>query len=188
MAHRRIHTARNTSCHAPSQIGQTGPSPVENAKLGSGFIGRHPPNSQAIFPYWHWLTPTPKKCKAALLAGANDYLITPVDPDELMLRPRSLLSIRDLHLTNLATYDRLHDEVAARAEKLDMLIQNGLLMAQTYERSELIRHTLFEGRRLLHCDAASMCLVTEKKTLRFVMRTRDDTLASYEIALYNLDT
>lgn len=126
--------------------------------------------------------------KAALLAGANDYLITPADPDELMLRLRSLMSIRDLHISDLATHDRLRDEVAARAAKLDMLIENGLLMAQTHERSALIRHTLFEGRRLLHCDAASMYLVTEDKTLRFVMRTRDDALASYEIALYDPDT
>jgi response regulator RpfG family c-di-GMP phosphodiesterase len=125
---------------------------------------------------------------AALRAGANDYLAKPIDPVEMALRARNLLSIRTIHKANLTIQDNLAREVQARTAKLDMLIENGLLMSMTRERSTLIRHTLFEGQRLLHCDAASLYLVTEQKTLRFVMRTRDDEIASTEIPLYDAGT
>ncbi len=121
---------------------------------------------------------------AALLAGANDYLNKPVDPMEMSLRVRNLLTIRAIHKENLAIQGNLAQEVELRTAKLDLLIENGLIMARTRERGTLIRHTLFEGQRLLHCDAATMYLVTDHKTLQFVMRTRDDELGSNEIPLY----
>ena len=125
---------------------------------------------------------------AALQAGANDYLAKPIDPIEMSLRAKNLLSIRIIHRDNLAIRDNLEREVVARTAKLDMLIENGLLMAMTRERSTLVRHTLFEGQRLLHCDAASMYAVTDRKTLSFVMRTRDDPIAFSEIPLFDADT
>jgi response regulator RpfG family c-di-GMP phosphodiesterase len=125
---------------------------------------------------------------AALQAGANDYLAKPIDPIEMSLRAKNLLSIRISHKTNLAIQENLEREVVARTAKLDMLIENGLLMAMTRERATLVRHTLFEGQRLLHCDAASMYAVTDSKTLSFVMRTREDEVAASEIPLYDLGT
>ncbi len=125
---------------------------------------------------------------AALLAGANDYLSKPIDPVEMSLRARNLLSIRTIHKANLAIQDNLEREVAMRTAKLDMLIENGLLMSMTRERSTLVRHTLFEGQRLLHCDAASMYVVTDQKSLRFVMRTREDEIVASEIPLYDVET
>jgi response regulator RpfG family c-di-GMP phosphodiesterase len=125
---------------------------------------------------------------AALQAGANDYLAKPIDPIEMSLRAKNLLSIRIIHKANLAIQDNLEREVEARTAKLDMLIENGLLMAMTRERSTLVRHTLFEGQRLLHCDAASMYAVTDNKTLSFVMRTREDPIVASEIPLYDVDT
>lgn len=121
---------------------------------------------------------------AALLAGANDYLNQPIDPMEMSLRVRNLLAIRTIHKANLAIQGSLAQQVEMRTAKLDLLIENGLTMARTRERGTLIRHTLFEGRRLLHCDAATMYLVTERNTLQFAMRTRDDALSNDEIALY----
>ena len=125
---------------------------------------------------------------AALLAGANDYLNKPIDRMEMSLRAQNLLTIRTIHKANLAIQGRLTQEVEVRTAKLDLLIENGLIMSRTRDRSTLIRHTLFEGQRLLHCDAASMYLVTERKTLQFVMRTREDELASNEIPLFDPDT
>jgi response regulator RpfG family c-di-GMP phosphodiesterase len=125
---------------------------------------------------------------AALLAGANDYLNKPIDPMEVSLRVRNLLTIRTIHKENLAIQGNLAQEVELRTAKLDLLIENGLIMARTRDRSTLIRHTLFEGQRLLHCDAATMYRVTDHKTLQFVMRTRDDELGSNEIPLYEPDT
>ncbi len=125
---------------------------------------------------------------AALQAGANDYLAKPIDPIEMSLRAKNLLLIRQSHKANLAIQDNLEREVAARTAKLDMLIENGLLMAMTRDRSALVRHTLFEGQRLLHCDAASMYAVTDSRSLRFVMRTREDRMAATEIPLYDQGT
>ena len=125
---------------------------------------------------------------AALLAGANDYLNKPIDPMEMSLRARNLLTIRTIHKANLAIQGNLAQEVELRTAKLDLLIENGLIMARTRERSTLIRHTLFEGQRLLHCDAATMYLVTDHKTLQFAMRTRDDELGASEIPLYEPQT
>ena len=125
---------------------------------------------------------------AALAAGANDYLTKPVDPFEMSLRTRNLLTIHTLQIASQRIQDRLEEVVKARTAKLDMLIENGLLMSMTRDRSTLIRHTLFEGRRLLHCDAATMYLVTDRKTLQFAMRTRDDYISHEEIALYDSAT
>jgi HD-GYP domain-containing protein (c-di-GMP phosphodiesterase class II) len=122
---------------------------------------------------------------AALLAGASDCLSPPLDPVELCLRVKNQLTMHTQQQQQQRTQATLRQDIAARSAKLDMLIENGLLMSLTRERSTLIRHTLFEGQRLLHCDCASMYLVTDQKTLRFVMRTRDDVLSANEIAMYD---
>lgn len=127
----------------------------------------------------------PELCNAALLAGANDHLVRPIDPIDVALRLRNLLTIHDIYKTSQDIQNNLEREVAARTAKLNLLIDNGLLMARTRDRATLIRHTLFEGRKLLHCDAATLYLMTEHKSLRFSMRTRDDALADTEIALYD---
>ncbi len=121
----------------------------------------------------------------ALRAGANDYLQKPIDPIELSLRTRNLLTIRTIHKSNLAIQGNLEQEVAARTAKLNMLIDNGLVMSRTRERATLIRHTLFEGQRILQCDGASLYLVTPQKTLKFTMRTREDELIASEIPLFD---
>ncbi len=124
-------------------------------------------------------------CNAGLLAGANDHIVRPIDPIDVALRVRNLLTIHDIFKASQEIKNNLEREVQARTAKLNMLIENGLLMSMTRDRTALIRHTLFEGRRLLHCDAATLYLVTDHKTLRFSLRTRDDQLADKEIPLYD---
>ncbi len=127
-------------------------------------------------------------CNAALLAGANDHLMRPIDPIDVALRLRNLLTIRDIYMRSQDIQNNLEREVMARTAKLNMLIENGLLMSMTRDRNALFRHTLFEGRRLLHCDAATLYLKTKHQTLRFGMRTRDDELAEREIPLFDAAT
>jgi CheY-like chemotaxis protein len=127
----------------------------------------------------------PELCSAALLAGANDHLFRPVDPVDVGLRIRNLLTIRSLYKSGQDAQNTLAREVAARTSKLNMLIQNGLLMSRIKNPDTLIRHTLFEGRRILHCDAATMYKVTPQRSLSFCMRTRADGLPDGEIALYD---
>jgi CheY-like chemotaxis protein len=128
---------------------------------------------------------TPELCNAALLAGANDHVFRPIDPIDVGLRIRHLLTIRTIYKSGRDAQNNLAHEVAARTSKLNMLIQNGLLMSKIKNPDTLIRHTLFEGRRILHCDAATMYRVTPQRSLRFCMRTRSDGLPDSEIALYD---
>lgn len=120
-----------------------------------------------------------------LANGANDYLSKPVDQDELSLRVRNLLMIRNIYKAQLATEVNLKREMEARTAKLDMLIKNGIMMSMERDRSKLLRHILVEGQQLLHCDGATMYHLTEDKTLRFALRTKDDSLPSIEIPLYD---
>ena len=124
----------------------------------------------------------------ALGCGANDYLNKPIDPIELSLRVRNLLAIRGVHQAHLEIKANLEREVAARTAKLDMLIENGLMLSMERDRSKLLRHILVKGQELLHCDGATIYFVTEAKTLRFALRTRDDALPSAEIPLYDAAT
>lgn len=127
-------------------------------------------------------------CNAGLLAGANDHVVRPIDPIDVALRVRNLLTIHDIYTASQDIQNNLEREVQARTAKLNMLIENGLLMSMTRDRTALIRHTLFEGRSLLHCDAATLYLRTDRQTLRFSMRTRGDDLADTEIPLFDAAT
>jgi HD-GYP domain-containing protein (c-di-GMP phosphodiesterase class II)/DNA-binding NarL/FixJ family response regulator len=126
--------------------------------------------------------------KATSQAGASDYLAGNPDSDEWWLRTGNLLRMSDQYHAARTENDVLRTELQTRSSRLGMLIENGLLMASTHDRTSLLRHTLFEGRRLIACDAASVYLVTPQNTLRFAMRTRDDALAQDEIALVDPDT
>lgn len=124
----------------------------------------------------------------ALVAGASDCVRTPAHPTELAIRLHKLLRAQGAHQRQTSAHQALEAQVKARTARLDMLIENGILMAQTRDRTQLMRHTLFEGRKLLHCDAASMYLSTGQDSLRFAMRTRDDTLPAIEIPLHDRST
>jgi len=73
-------------------------------------------------------------------------------------------------------------------EKLEKLVENGILLSREQDRQKLLRHILFGGRDLLHCDAATMYLKTEQGTLRFALRTMDGELPSFEIPLKDAAT
>ncbi len=124
----------------------------------------------------------------ALAAGASDYLRKPVDRVALALRISSLLALRDVRKAHLAIENHLGIEVAAWTTKLDMLIENGLMLSMERDRSKLLQHILVEGQALLNCDGATLYLVTEKKTLRFAIRTKDDDLPAFEIPLHDPET
>lgn len=79
-------------------------------------------------------------------------------------------------------------ELIATQMKLENLIDTGLELGRERDRMALLHKTLFSGKTLLNCDAGTMYLVTDHKTLRFALRTRDDELPSFEIPLYDEET
>ncbi|NPU84620.1 MAG: GAF domain-containing protein [Syntrophaceae bacterium] len=68
-------------------------------------------------------------------------------------------------------------------EKLASLVENGILLSREHNRQALLRHILLNGRQLCNCDAGTMYLKTERGTMAFALRTKDDTLPSFEIPL-----
>ncbi|WP_051040384.1 MULTISPECIES: GAF domain-containing protein [Methylomicrobium] len=125
---------------------------------------------------------------AALAAGATDWFCTASDDEDIAQRIQHCLRLGHILHTNNHLQNLLEAEIRKRTSKLDMLIESGLMMAMEKNRSELLRHILVEGQRLLNCDGGTMYLMTETKTLRFAERTRADYLPLTEIALYDAAT
>ncbi|ANH68080.1 HD domain-containing phosphohydrolase [Mitsuaria sp. 7] len=79
-------------------------------------------------------------------------------------------------------------ERSADAVRLKGLIETCIMMSMSRDRQALLQQLLGEGRRLLHCDGATMYMVTEQQTLCFELRTRSDPLPSQQIPLYHEQT
>jgi HD-GYP domain-containing protein (c-di-GMP phosphodiesterase class II) len=78
--------------------------------------------------------------------------------------------------------------LAVAEEKLESLVQNGILLAREQDRQKLLRHILFGGKDLLHCDSATMYLKTEQGALKFALRSMEGDLPSFEIPLKDTAT
>ncbi len=77
------------------------------------------------------------------------------------------------------------DALKASQQKLEDLISAGLNMSRERDRMGLLQQILWGARQLTHCDAVTLYVVTEQRTLRFALRTRDDDLPSFEIPLFD---
>ncbi|WP_348754753.1 HD domain-containing phosphohydrolase [uncultured Aquincola sp.] len=118
----------------------------------------------------------------AMVAGATHWLSEPV-------HLAGLTSIL-MHCTLMNRLQGVAPAAPPRPtiEHLDTLIDTGLRLAMERDRARLLRHLLASGQKLLHCDGGTMYMVTERDTLRFEMRTRDDALPSLEIPLRDAAT
>jgi len=88
----------------------------------------------------------------------------------------------------MSSPDLRHPKRSVDAVRLKGLIETCIMMSMSRDRQALLQQLLGEGRRLLHCDGATMYMVTEQQTLRFELRTRSDPLPSQQIPLYNEQT
>lgn len=122
---------------------------------------------------------------SAFDAGANDWMARPIDASQLARRLTNLVELSRLRRFQRGEETRILQELSSRTERLDALIETGMMMSMERDRAKLLRQLLNEGRRILNCDGATMYMVTEEKTLRFELRTRDDTLPSTQIPLYD---
>lgn len=124
--------------------------------------------------------------------GAADFLAKPVTPPIVLARVRTQLQAgrarhlmqRQNDLLDEQVRERTRNLVAAQ-DRLESLIQTGLDLGRERDRMALLRKILFGGKTLLNCDAGTLYMVTERKTLRFALRTRSDALPSLEIPLYD---
>lgn len=120
------------------------------------------------------------------LDGAPDEWIADVANDLLVRHALAdLRKWRRLRRSHRLDKDRMRHELLARTSRLDLLIESGLRMSVQRDRSQLLRQLLAEAKKLLNCDGATMFMVTDEKTLRFELRTRDDALPAQQIPLYD---
>ncbi|MEF7617506.1 HD domain-containing phosphohydrolase [Aquincola sp. MAHUQ-54] len=118
------------------------------------------------------------RCASMQLAGVDESVALPADVADLAAKLGRLAALHRLR--------RLPTSWTPPGESLlDALIDTGLKLAMERDRGKLLRHLLTEGQKLLHCDGATMYMVTEERTLRFEMRTRDDALPSLQIPLHD---
>lgn len=125
------------------------------------------------------------KRNAALDKGATDFITKPLTANDVVLKTRNALAFRHCFKNHRAARDLLEQQVRIRTAKLNMLIDSGLMMSREKSRDRLLAHILSEGQKLLHCDGGTIFLVTQNKSLRFAIRTRDDVLPFEEIELYD---
>jgi response regulator RpfG family c-di-GMP phosphodiesterase len=130
-----------------------------------------------------------------LALGAADFITKPINPPIVLARVRTQLEVkkaRDVLKNQNQILDetvrlRTRDLVAAQG-KLENLIETGLDLGRERDRLSLLRKILLGGRDLLHCEAGTLFLVTERKGLRFAMVTNDLELPTQEIALHDPET
>ncbi|APW40750.1 diguanylate cyclase [Rhodoferax koreense] len=72
-------------------------------------------------------------------------------------------------------------------QKLEDLITAGLNMSRERDMMGLLEQMIWGARQLTQCDAVTLYIVTEQRTLRFALRTRDDQLPVAEIPLHDPD-
>jgi len=71
-------------------------------------------------------------------------------------------------------------------QKLASLVESGILLSRERDRDKLLRHILFSGKELSNCDAGTMYLKTDDRTLRFALRTNEGLgIPRMELPLYD---
>jgi response regulator RpfG family c-di-GMP phosphodiesterase len=117
--------------------------------------------------------------------GAVDYISKPVSPSKLLARVRTHLRLKQFSDELEDTVKTRTKDLVAAQDKLENLIRAGLDLGQERDRMALLRKILFGGKTLLNCDAGTLYIVTERKTLRFAQRTNSDEESAFEIPLYD---
>ncbi len=123
--------------------------------------------------------------QAAFDEGADDWLTHPVEIADAARRLRSLADLGRLQRHRAAEHGFYRAQLSTRSSRLNGLIETCILMSMSRDRAALLQQLLGECRRLLHCDGATMYMVTDQQTLRFELRTRSDPLPSMQIPLYD---
>ena len=126
--------------------------------------------------------------RAAFDEGVDDWMTRPLELADAARRLRTLADLGRLQRHRAAEHGVYRAQLSVRSSRLNGLIETCILMSMSRDRAALMQQLLGEGRRLLHCDGATMYMVTDQQTLRFELRTRNDPLPSMQIPLYDPNT
>jgi response regulator RpfG family c-di-GMP phosphodiesterase len=124
--------------------------------------------------------------------GAVDYITKPISPPVVLARVQTHLRLKRMQdslkdqnqFLDAEVQNRTKDLVASQ-DKLEYLIQTGLELGKERDRITLLRKILFGSKTLLNCDAGTLYIMTEHKTLRFAQRTNSVELPLFELPLYD---
>ncbi|HOI75745.1 MAG TPA: HD domain-containing phosphohydrolase [Syntrophales bacterium] len=94
-----------------------------------------------------------------------------------------VVTLGEAHKVMKSTLSERTRALTVAEEKLASLVENGIMLSREQNRQALLRHILFGGKKLCNCDAGTMYLKTDRETLMFALRTKDDVLPSIEIPL-----
>jgi response regulator RpfG family c-di-GMP phosphodiesterase len=124
--------------------------------------------------------------------GAVDYITKPISQPVLLARVQTHLrlkrmqdSLKDQNQFLDATVQHRTKDLVAAQDKLEYLIKTGIELGKERDRIMLLRKILFGGKTLLNCDAGTLYIMTERKTLRFAQRTNSVELPLFELPLYD---
>jgi HD-GYP domain-containing protein (c-di-GMP phosphodiesterase class II)/DNA-binding response OmpR family regulator len=126
--------------------------------------------------------------RAAFDEGVDDWMTQPVELADAARRLRTLADLGRLQRHRAAEHGFYRAQLSMRSARLNGLIETCILMSMSRDRAALLQQLLGECRHLLHCDGATMYMVTDQQTLRFELRTRSDPLPSMQIPLYDPNT
>lgn len=102
-------------------------------------------------------------------------------------RLKEFSALADAHAVMRESIRSRTEELRGSRQRLEELIAAGLAMSRERDRISLLQQILWGAKRLTRCDAATLYVVTENRTLRFALRTRDDSLPQEEIPLVRPD-
>src|SRR5438067_951410 len=80
----------------------------------------------------------------------------PADLEEVSRRLLTLAELGRLRRERAVEQGLYRTRLQARTARLNGLIESCIMMAMTRDRQALLQQLLGEGRRLLHCDGATM--------------------------------
>jgi HD-GYP domain-containing protein (c-di-GMP phosphodiesterase class II) len=110
----------------------------------------------------------------------------------LVLLAALLRQRRNAHLKEIRLRESLEEIVVQRTEdlrlaqeKLQSLVENGILLGQEQDYETLLRHILVSAQELANCARGTIYLKTEHDSLVFAIRTTEDNLPSSEIPLHD---
>ncbi len=117
--------------------------------------------------------------------GAVDYISKPISPPILLARVQTHIRLKHFSDELDKKVQQRTSELMMVQDKLEKLVEVGIDLGRERDRMELLRKILFGGKTLLHCDAATLYILTDHQTLHFALRTNSRDLTFPEIPLFD---